>query len=174
MREAFSTCMCAVRGRESIVAIKIAKFRHFSRKCRIIRRLARMIARVFEQQNLSRMQRTRRRLRTSTDAIGAEHHVTPERLFKCWHQGLQAHLWNTLPFGATKMRQQDRHAASGQDVLYRRHNPLNARRVCDDTIFHRDIDIYARQDTFSLEIHLIQCGPSHVFSPALRRFTSVI
>ena len=63
------------------------------------------------------------------------------------------------------MGNQDGRTAGLQNVLHRRHDPINPRGVGDTATFHWHINVNTGEHTLAREVHMIQSFPAHVRLP---------
>ena len=74
---------------------------------------------------------------------------------------LQAHLRHDLALRPVEMRQQHRLAALAEDVLDRRHDALDPRRVGDPAVLDRHVDVDPGQHDLAFEVHVVERLPAH-------------
>jgi hypothetical protein len=134
--------MRPVRGGEGVVAVDVPEGGEELRHLRVVLGLHRGEAGVLDQDHAALGQRLQRR------AVGAldEGHGLPQRVLQRRHHVAERHLRHRLALGPPEMRQEDRLAALGEDILHRRHDPLDPRGVGHAAALHRHVDVDAGQD----------------------------
>ena len=150
--------MGAVRGREGVVAVDIAQGREVFRHLWVVLFFHRGEAGVLNQHD---------------GAVGEGFHLVGVGHFDKGHGRSQSglkrgqghaerHLWHDFAFGTTKVREEDRNTASGNDVFDGGHDAVNAGCIGHNAVFDGDVDIHAHQNAFSIEVHIVECFPSHL------------
>ena len=165
MGEALRRRMGAVRRRERIVDIEVAERREFLHEGRIVLLLAGVKAGVFEEQDVA-VRRARPRLSPRRRRCNLRR--TP-RLFRDAVASASATGRRTLlqiaPFGTAEMRQKDHLPAFVGNLVERRQHALDAGRIGDPAVFHRNVEIDANEHALSLDVGLVQRAESFHLRP---------
>ncbi len=151
--------MGAMRRRKRVVDIEIAESCEFLHEGRIVFLLAGVKPGVFEEQDVAVVERGHGFRRDVADAIFGERHAFSELLSKRFRHRPQT-LLQIAPFGTAEMRQKDHLPALVGNLVERRQDALDAGRIGDPAVFHRNVEIDANEDALSLDVGLVQRAES--------------
>ncbi len=167
MCDTFCRSVGAMRRREGIVHINIAKFGEGRDKIRLVLFLALMKASVFEQQNLPVFHDRNGALGIRPDAIRREQHDFVQGACQRLQEGRER-LRFIAASRAAKMRKQNCFAAFFGDFLDRGECGADAGVVGDFTVLHRHVQIDADEDALSLHVCFVEGSEAHCwFYPTL-------
>src|SRR5437016_12228304 len=118
MRDALGGRMRAMRCRKSVVDEDVAEVRHCFGEIGIVGFLARMKARVFEQQHIAVPETRHCLLRRLADTIISEYNPSADCLGKCGRNWRERHRLDALSLRPIKMREHDHARALLREFPY--------------------------------------------------------
>src|SRR5262245_28646804 len=145
--------MGAMRGRKGVIDIDVAERGKLFGEVWIVFLLAVVVTKIFEQSDLTRLERTDATPSLVADAIVDEGHLGAEHeLRNLVSNRPQRGVGHRAGFGAPQMRQHNHLRASGQQLLDCRQDALDACRVADDPILYRHIEVDADKHALTLNV----------------------
>ena len=143
--QAFGRGMGAVGGGEGVVDIDVAELGELGDKSRVVLLLALVEAGVFEQQDVAVLHCRRSRPRPSRRCSRRRSSTGRPRTSATAAATGRSELASSGPaLGPAEMREQDDLAALVRDLLDRRRDALDPRRVGDVAVLHRHVEIDAQ------------------------------
>ena len=163
--------MRPVRSRKGVVDIDVAERGKLFGEVWIVFLLAVVVTKIFEQSDLTRLERIDATPSLVADAIVDEGHLgTGHELRHLVGNRPQRGVGHRAGFGAPQMRQHNHLSASGQQLLDCRQDALDACRVADDPILYRHVEIDADKHAFTLNVEPVDGANAGKvrFAPAVR------
>ncbi len=156
MRDPLGRSVGAMRGREGVVDIEIAELGEFGGESRIVLFLAFVEARVLEQENVAVLHRRDRFRRDVADAVGGEGDRTAKDFGDRRGDGPERILGVRPALRPAEMGEQNDLAALLRDFRDGRRHALDAGRVADLPVFHRNVEVDAQQHAFAGERGVVE------------------
>ncbi len=173
MRDAFGRGVGAVRGRETVVDVKIAERGHRLRQLRVVLFLAEMEARVLEDADIAGQHGGDGPLGLGPLAILDEADRAAGEAVERKHQLGGRHVGPHLALGPAEMRQQEHDRAAVAQLQHRRQHRAEPRVVGDLGAVHRHVEVDANEHLLAGQVlrQVVQ-GLEIAHLPA-RMFTNV-
>ena len=156
-----------MRRRESVIDKDVAERRELFGEVLVVLFLAGMEAGIFQTKNVAVLHRGDRGLGFGADAILGEGDGT---LDDARHFGgdRPQRILRVRSLGAAQMREQDHLAALVGQLEDGRRDFLDAGRVRDPAVLHRDVQVDAEQDAFAFDVGVIETakGGLHQYADA--------
>jgi hypothetical protein len=172
MREALGRGVGAMRGREGVIDINIAKLRKRGDKVWVVFGLGGVEPRVFEQKNIAVLHRADRTFGYIPGAVGGKADIALKLALEFDRHGFQRILRVRAAFWASKMGENDDLGFPVRNLADIRKHALDARCIRDPKILHRDIEIGPNEHALACDVdivkraeHIKRRGPRHSSFP---------